>query len=98
MWELVVGDIIMLEAGDRVPADCLLIEAIDFQVDEAFYHKDETKMVNKSIPSEDNLEENADPFLLAESLVMKGIGKAVVLAVGDLSQRNKVELLLNDSI
>lgn len=31
--QLVVGDIVHLEAGDRVPADCILIEEMDMQVD-----------------------------------------------------------------
>lgn len=32
---LVVGDIIVLEAGDRVPADCVLIEEMDMFVDQS---------------------------------------------------------------
>jgi P-type E1-E2 ATPase len=31
---LVVGDIIDLSAGDRVPADCVLIEEMNMTVDE----------------------------------------------------------------
>lgn len=31
--DLVVGDVVMLQAGDRVPADCLLIEEMDMFVD-----------------------------------------------------------------
>jgi len=26
VWELVVGDVILLDSGDRVPADCIIIE------------------------------------------------------------------------
>lgn len=33
--ELVVGDIIALEAGDRVPADCILVEEQDMFVDQS---------------------------------------------------------------
>lgn len=31
--EIVVGDILLLKQGDRVPADCLLIQEMDMQVD-----------------------------------------------------------------
>ena len=31
--ELVVGDIIEVNAGDRIPADCLLIEEMNIRVD-----------------------------------------------------------------
>ena len=36
--ELVVGDIVLLETGSRVPSDCLLIDGTDISVDERFYH------------------------------------------------------------
>jgi len=34
VWNLVVGDVILLETGARVPADCLLIEGADLRVSE----------------------------------------------------------------
>lgn len=34
VWELVVGDVILLETGQRVPADCLVIDAQDLMVTE----------------------------------------------------------------
>jgi len=34
IWDLVVGDVIQLETGSRVPADCLVIESSDLHVDE----------------------------------------------------------------
>lgn len=32
IWSLVVGDVILLESGSRVPADCLLLESTDLTV------------------------------------------------------------------
>ena len=34
VWDLVVGDVIMVKSGQRVPGDCLVLESSDFQVDE----------------------------------------------------------------
>jgi len=34
VWELVVGDIILLSTGARVPADCLVVESADLRVEE----------------------------------------------------------------
>ena len=34
---LVVGDIITIEAGMRIPADCILIEGMDVKCDESMY-------------------------------------------------------------
>lgn len=35
VWELVVGDVVLLEAGARLPADCLVIESADLHAREA---------------------------------------------------------------
>lgn len=37
--ELVVGDIIEITQGDRVPADCLLLEEMNMTVDQSLYFK-----------------------------------------------------------
>jgi len=37
---LVVGDIISIHQGDRVPADCILVEEMSITVDQTMYHKD----------------------------------------------------------
>ena len=67
----------------RIPADSILLEAIDITVDESMYDK-ETPLVIKdnSRSAEHNLKSNPDPFLLTKSLVMSGSGRAVVCAVG----------------
>lgn len=94
--KLVVGDVIMLEAGDRVPADCLLIEEMDMFVDQSYYgvtsdkeHRME-KQVSYQDPYEDELK-NPDPMLLTDSLVMAGSGKALVMCVGGRSLK-EIEL------
>lgn len=85
IYKLVVGDIILLEQGARVPADCLLLEGQDITVDETMYYEDKKKATSKDVPSEEN--PSADPFLLSNSLVATGSGIAVVLVVGKDSRR-----------
>jgi magnesium-transporting ATPase (P-type) len=34
IWDLVVGDVIRVGPGQRVPGDCLVLESSDFKVDE----------------------------------------------------------------
>jgi len=88
--DLVVGDVIDLQQGDRVPADCLLLEEMDMRVDQSLYNRDEKDIVKEqsvqnSPDSEepDNHKDNPDPFLFSDSKVMKGQGKAVILGVGE---------------
>ena len=65
VYDLVVGDIIMLETGMRVPADCLLLEGTDLSVDEKYYFPEGEKDIkNKNESSKDNMEDNPDPFIL----------------------------------
>jgi len=35
IWDLVVGDVVQLSAGDKVPADCLLLSGSNLTVDES---------------------------------------------------------------
>ena len=91
MSDLVVGDIVLLSAGDRVPADCLLIEEMDMWVDERIYYPERPNLAEKQASQDGgkNHLENPDPVLLSGSLIMSGNGKAVVLAVGKNTLREK---------
>jgi len=94
---LVVGDVIQIYQGDRVPADCILIEEMNITANETLYDKskgdvakeiseggDIKERKNRLIGSEtDNHSQNPDPFLLSGSLVLTGQGKALVCSVGD---------------
>ena len=83
--DLVVGDVVLVETGMRVPADCLLLDGMDITCDETIYNEDRECIVTKSISKgeEHHRENNPDPFLLAHSLVLTGKGRALVCAVGE---------------
>lgn len=92
--DLVIGDVILLNQGDRVPADCLLIEEMDMKVDQKFYSPDtqNAEMTMKQCSYNDfqrDTDENPDPILLQDCIVMTGTGKAVVLAVGKHTLKEK---------
>lgn len=75
MWDLVVGDIISLQPGDKVPADCLVISCANLAICEPEEDEDIVKDVTE------------DPFLLSDSYIMRGSCKAVVCCVGKHSTR-----------
>lgn len=88
--DLVVGDCIILEAGSRVSADCVLVEGHDVVVNESYYHGGADHKVPKSAANAETIETNPDAFLLSQSLVIQGVGKAIVCSVGNNSRRSSV--------
>lgn len=86
VWDLVVGDVVLLSAGSRVPADCLVINSADLEVEEALEDEENSKKkVRKSAFIENGYKvagASNDPFLYADSLITKGSAKAVVCCVG----------------
>ena len=68
--ELVVGDVIFLAEGDRVPADARLLEAIDLQVDESL-------LSGESVPLRRRVDGPGEEALVhASTLVVAGHGVA----------------------
>ena len=94
--ELVVGDIVILEAGDSVPADCRILESASMKIEEA-------ALTGESVPATKHaevisLEEGADDVPLGDrknmcymgSTVVFGRGRAVVVACGMDTEMGKI--------
>lgn len=78
---LVVGDLVVLESGDRIPADLMLVDASDLRCDESLL-TGESMPVPKGRTVEGSSDETASSMLLAGSLVTRGRAKGVVTATG----------------
>ena len=92
--DLVVGDLIELETGDTVPADCILIESNELACNESTLTGEPEPML-KEVLTNENYEFNPCPFVLQGSLIENGSGKAVVLTVGDNTNQGKAGLSMN---
>lgn len=101
--ELVVGDVIILEAGDAVPADCRILESFSMKVEEA-------ALTGESVPVTKivdliNLKENTldiplgdrTNMLYSGSTVVYGRGKAVVVSTGMDTEMGKIAQALQTS-
>lgn len=84
VWNLVVGDVVLLETGGVVPADCLIIESQDLVIDEPSQINEDDEEVEGE---RDVQKSKDDPFLLAGSIIIKGQCRAVVCCVGADSTR-----------
>jgi Ca2+-transporting ATPase len=86
VWDLVVGDVVLLESGSRVPADCLILDQEGLRIEEIV---DDAASGDRS---EDEARANDDVFLRAGSMVKSGNAKALVCQVGTMKDEGKVEL------
>lgn len=87
--DVVVGDIILVEVGDEIPADARLVEAVNLQVDESSLTGEPltTKSLNDTTGGNEAYPPNV---ILRSTMVMNGRGAAVVTAVGDATEIGKV--------
>lgn len=94
--QLVPGDIVLLEAGDKVPADMRLVKQHGMQVQEAI-------LTGESVPVEKHIEAVGKDATLGErscmafsgTLVTRGQGKGVVVATGRHTEIGRISGLLS---
>jgi len=100
--DIVVGDVIVFEAGDTVPADCRILESYSLKAEEAAL-TGESLPVNKIIDvlmckegSDVTLGDRKN-MLYNGSTVVYGRGKAVVVACGMDTEMGKIADALNQA-
>jgi P-type Ca2+ transporter type 2C len=86
--ELVVGDIVQLNAGDKIPADGLMTLGSDVVCDES-------ALTGESEGRHKEDWEAGDPFLLSGSTLSSGYCEMLVTAVGSKSRWGKIKADLN---
>ena len=101
--DVVIGDIVVLEAGDAVPADCRIIESHSMKVEEAALTGESvpvTKLIdalNCTAGSDDIALGDRKNMLYSGSTIVYGRGKAVVTAVGMDTEMGKIADALSDA-
>jgi Ca2+-transporting ATPase len=96
--DVVQGDVVLLSEGDRVPADAVLVECVNFSVDES-------ALTGESVPvrkvelgpdadatAVDPMRPGGDatPWVFSGTLVVKGHGIAVVRATGSGTELGRI--------
>jgi len=86
--EVVVGDVVVLAVGDEVPADGVLFESVDLQIDESALTGE--PIISKSVELKDDGATYPSNHALRSTMVMNGGGRMTVTAVGDATEIGKV--------
>lgn len=92
--ELVPGDIIMLRAGDKVPADLRLIEAQDLRVDETILNGLTTTVAKQSEAIDGEEPVVGGNMLLCGTTLASGCATGILVATGKDTTLGKTERLL----
>ena len=93
--ELVPGDVVLLQAGDRVPADLRLFRTRQL-------HTDESALTGESLPVAKHVDPVARDTILAErrnlayagTFVTRGQGEGAVWATGDRTETGRISRLI----
>lgn len=96
---LVPGDLIRLEAGDFVPADCRLVRSVNLKVEEAVLtgealpsEKDAAQVIDENAPLGDRCN-----MIYSGCSVVYGTALAVVTATGMETEMGKIASLLSEA-
>jgi magnesium-transporting ATPase (P-type) len=96
--ELVPGDVVVLQSGDKVPADMRLIHLRNLQIEEA-------ALTGESMPSEKRLDPSEADAAIGDrhsvvfggTLVTSGTGQAVVVATGLATELGRISAMLKEA-
>ncbi|UCN00883.1 cation-transporting P-type ATPase [Sulfurimonas sp. SWIR-19] len=96
--ELVVGDIVLLQSGDKVPADMRILASRELQIDESALTGESLPVskTNTTLPQEVSLADRTN-MLYSSTFVTYGTGVGIVVATGDETEIGHISKLLNDA-
>ena len=84
IYDVVVGDVVILNSGDGLPADGVLLAGFDVEVDQS-------SMTGESEPVKKG---GSDPVLIGGCLMLEGEGRMLVTAVGQSSKMGQTVALV----
>jgi len=93
--DVVPGDILILESGDKVPADARLIKVISLHVDEASLTGESVPVAKKvgALPEKTVLADRLN-MVFASTIITTGRAEAIVLGTGHETEIGKIATLV----
>ena len=95
--ELVPGDVVLVKAGDRVPADLRLIEARSLKAEEAILTGESVPVDKDTAPAPEAAAlGDRTSMLFSGTLVAAGAGRGIVAATGAETQIGRISGMLSE--
>ncbi len=96
--EVVPGDILLLESGDRIPADARVIESIDLRTNEAVLTGESTPVEKhtKPVKPEASIADRRNMVFMGTHVIY-GRGKAVVTSTGMNTEFGKIAGMIQEA-
>ena len=101
--DILVGDLINIMIGDILPADMILIEGNGIKMDESSLTGESDSLRKEpyekcaSMQDENNSSKLPSPLMLSGTNCIEGTGLAIVLAVGDHSQKGIIRRTVDNA-
>lgn len=99
IYDVMVGDVMHVEAGEILAADGVLIHASGLHVDESSV-SGEAELVHKTLTNDHDPTHvtRADPFLFSGTTVCRGVGQYLVTSVGANSTYGRTLISLREDV
>jgi magnesium-transporting ATPase (P-type) len=95
---LVAGDIVKLQSGDKVPADVRLLSCRDLQVDESALTGESVPVIKKEeVLDPETILADRRNMAYAGTLVTYGQAQAVIIATGDKTETGRISELISQA-
>lgn len=95
--DLVVGDVLVLAAGDKVPADARVVQAEKFKVEESALTGEATTVEKKpDVVKEDAVLADRKNMVYSGTSVVTGSAKAIVTAIGEGTELGQINASISE--
>ncbi len=93
--EVVPGDIVLLRAGDKVPADIRILAEQELQIDESALTGESVPVLKSSVVLDRETElANRRNMAYASTLITRGQGRGIIVATGDRTELGRISQLV----
>ena len=96
--KIVAGDIVILEEGSKIPADCRIIESYSLRVDESILtgESQAAEKNHQTLDAKSSSLADRTNMLYKDTKVLAGRGKAIVVATGRNTEIGKIAVFLEE--